>query len=69
MPSTDTFDQQPLEYQQRVLPNHVRHRIAIEASISDYWRKYVGIDGLVMGMNSFGSQLLQTNYLNILVLP
>ncbi|HEM8339105.1 TPA: transketolase [Providencia rettgeri] len=54
MPSTDTFDQQPLEYQQRVLPNHIRHRIAIEASISDYWRKYVGIDGLVMGMNSFG---------------
>ncbi|MEW2737740.1 transketolase [Providencia sp. PROV130] len=54
MPSTDTFDQQPLEYQQRVLPNHVRYRIAIEASISDYWRKYVGIDGLVMGMNSFG---------------
>lgn len=54
MPSTDTFDKQPADYQQTVLPNHIRHRIAIEASISDYWRKYVGLDGLVMGMNSFG---------------
>lgn len=54
MPSTDTFDKQPMDYQQHVLPNHVRNRIAIEASISDYWKKYVGLDGLVMGMNSFG---------------
>ncbi|EPL6455052.1 transketolase [Providencia rettgeri] len=54
MPSTDTFDKQSTDYQQCVLPNHVRNRIAIEASISDYWRKYVGLDGLVMGMNSFG---------------
>lgn len=54
MPSTDTFDKQSIDYQQRVLPNHIRNRIAIEASISDYWRKYVGLDGSVMGMNSFG---------------
>ncbi|HGN1705220.1 TPA: transketolase [Providencia rettgeri] len=54
MPSTDTFDKQPEEYKQLVLPNTVRQRIAIEASISDYWRKYVGLDGLVMGMTSFG---------------
>ncbi|CAK7045922.1 transketolase [Providencia rettgeri] len=54
MPSTDTFDKQPDEYKQQVLPNHVRQRIAIEASIDDYWRKYVGLDGLIMGMNSFG---------------
>ncbi|MGG4607341.1 transketolase [Providencia sp. Me31A] len=54
MPSTDTFDKQPEEYKQRVLPNAIRQRIAIEASISDYWRKYVGLDGLIMGMTSFG---------------
>ncbi|WP_369311509.1 transketolase [Providencia rettgeri] len=54
MPSTDTFDKQSAEYQEHVLPNHVRKRIAIEASTSDYWRKYVGLDGLVIGINSFG---------------
>ncbi|GAB1440868.1 hypothetical protein MASR2M36_36530 [Providencia sp.] len=60
MPSTDTFDKQPEEYKQLVLPNTVRQRIAIEASISDYWRKYVGLDGLVMGMTSLENQPLLT---------
>ncbi len=54
MPSTELFDKQPDEYKQQVLPNYIRHRIAIEASLGDYWYKYVGLDGLIMGMNGFG---------------
>lgn len=54
MPCAEVFDQQSDEYKQSVLPNGVRKRIAIEAGHSDYWRKYVGLDGAVIGMQSFG---------------
>ena len=54
MPSTDVFDQQSAEYKQNVLPLEVSARIAIEASMADYWYKYVGIDGRVIGMTTFG---------------
>ncbi|MFE8070879.1 transketolase [Marinobacteraceae bacterium S3BR75-40.1] len=54
MPSTDTFDRQSAKYRQAVLPLDVPARIAIEASMADYWHKYVGIDGRVIGMHSFG---------------
>ena len=54
MPSADVFDQQSAEYTQKVLPLEVSARIAIEASIADYWYKYVGIDGRVIGMTTFG---------------
>tara|TARA_R110002072_G_scaffold89737_9_gene201065 strand:- start:54747 stop:56741 length:1995 start_codon:yes stop_codon:yes gene_type:complete len=54
MPSTDVFDQQNAEYKQSVLPLEVSARIAIEASMADYWYKYVGIDGRVIGMTTFG---------------
>lgn len=54
MPSTDVFDQQSAEYKQTVLPLEVSARIAIEASMADYWYKYVGIDGRVIGMTTFG---------------
>jgi transketolase len=54
MPCTDVFDQQDVEYKLSVLPLEVSARIAIEAGIADYWYKYVGIDGRVIGMNSFG---------------
>tara|TARA_R110001592_G_scaffold6853_5_gene37842 strand:- start:3548 stop:5542 length:1995 start_codon:yes stop_codon:yes gene_type:complete len=54
MPSTDVFDQQNAEYKQSVLPLEVSARIAIEASMADYWYKYVGIDGRVVGMTTFG---------------
>lgn len=54
MPSTDVFDQQSAEYKQSVLPLEVSARIAIEASMADYWYKYVGIDGRVIGMTTFG---------------
>lgn len=54
MPSTDVFDAQSAEYKQQVLPIEVTSRIAIEAAIADYWYKYVGLDGRVVGMTTFG---------------
>ena len=54
MPSTDVFDRQSAEYRESVLPRAVRRRVAIEASIADYWLKYVGLDGAVVGMTTFG---------------
>ncbi len=54
MPSTDTFDAQDAAYKQSVLPAEVSARIAIEAAAADYWYKYVGFDGRVVGMTTFG---------------
>jgi len=54
MPSTSVFDRQDAEYKQRVLPLEVGARIAIEAAHSDFWYKYVGLDGRIIGMQSFG---------------
>jgi len=54
MPSTNVFDRQSAEYRQSVLPLEVTARVAIEASIADFWYKYVGIDGRIVGMNTFG---------------
>ena len=55
MPCAEVFDAQPLEYREGVLPSWCRKRVAIEAATSDYWRKYVGLDGAVVGMDSFGA--------------
>ncbi|OCG21483.1 transketolase [Gilliamella sp. App4-10] len=54
MPSTDAFDKQDQAYKESVLPSSVTARLAIEAGISDYWYKYVGLNGKVIGMTSFG---------------
>jgi len=54
MPSTSVFDQQDAEYKQAVLPLEVGARIAIEAAHADFWYKYVGLDGRVIGMQTFG---------------
>ncbi|MDC0611123.1 transketolase [Vibrio sp.] len=54
MPSTDVFDKQDNAYKESVLPASVTARIAIEAGIADYWYKYVGFGGKVIGMTSFG---------------
>jgi len=54
MPCTDEFDKQSREYQDSVLPPAISKRIAIEAGIADYWYKYVGLNGKVIGMTSFG---------------
>lgn len=54
MPSTDAFDKQDAAYRESVLPSDVTARVAIEAGIADYWYKYVGLDGRVIGMTTFG---------------
>ncbi|WLT07712.1 transketolase [Gilliamella apis] len=54
MPSTDAFDKQDQTYKESVLPPPVTARVAIEAGISDYWYKYVGLNGKIIGMTSFG---------------
>jgi transketolase len=54
MPSTDVFDAQDSAYKEAVLPAAVTARVAVEASIGDGWYKYVGLNGKVIGMDSFG---------------
>lgn len=54
LPSTDVFDQQGEEYRESVLPTSVTARIAIEAGVADYWYKYVGLEGEIIGMTTFG---------------
>lgn len=54
MPSTDQFDKQDAAYRESVLPSAVSARVAIEAGIADYWYKYVGLNGAIIGMTSFG---------------
>ncbi|EGR0550425.1 transketolase [Vibrio cholerae] len=54
MPSTDAFDKQDAAYREAVLPAAVTKRIAIEAGIADFWYKYVGFGGRIIGMTSFG---------------
>ncbi|WP_447738354.1 transketolase [Aeromonas veronii] len=54
LPSTDVFDAQSAEYKEYVLPSSVTKRVAIEAGIADYWYKYVGFGGKIIGMTTFG---------------
>jgi transketolase len=54
MPSTEVFDAQDGAYKESVLPSDVLPRIAVEAGIADFWYKYVGLDGRIIGMESFG---------------
>ena len=54
MPATDLFDAQDQSYRDSVLPPACRQRISVEAGVTDYWRKYVGLDGRVLGVDSFG---------------
>ena len=54
MPSTSVFDQQDAAWKQAVLPLQVGARIAIEAAHADFWYKYVGLEGRIIGMTSFG---------------
>ncbi len=55
MPSTDVFDRQSSDYRESVLPNAVRKRVAVEAGVTGFWRKYVGLDGDVVGIDTFGA--------------
>ncbi|MEN8813755.1 MAG: transketolase [Glaciecola sp.] len=54
MPSTDVFDAQSAEYKESVLPANVTKRVAVEALAKDTWYKYVGLNGAIIGMDSFG---------------
>ena len=54
IPCTDAFDAQSAEYKESVLPAAVTKRVAVEAGIADYWYKYVGLNGQIIGMRSFG---------------
>lgn len=55
MPCTEIFDAQPAAYREAVLPAAVRARVAVEAASVDGWWKYVGLDGAVVGMSTFGA--------------
>ncbi|WP_290885475.1 transketolase [Arenimonas sp.] len=55
MPSTEVFDRQPLEWREAVLPSWCRKRVAVEAGVTGFWHKYVGLDGKVVGIDSFGA--------------
>lgn len=54
MPSVDAFEAQDAAYREQVLPAAVRKRLAVEAAGADYWYKFVGLDGKIIGMRSFG---------------
>ena len=54
MPSTDVFDAQDEAYRESVLPSSITARVAVEAGVTDYWLKYVGLNGKVIGINRFG---------------
>jgi transketolase len=53
MPSTNVFDRQGADYRNSVLPRELP-KIAVEAGVTDYWRKYVGLEGAVVGIDRFG---------------
>jgi len=54
MPSAEVFMQQDAAYRETVLPGHIRARVAVEAAHVDYWWKFVGLDGKVIGMSTYG---------------
>ena len=54
VPCMERFDRQDDAYRESVLPNKCRNRLAVEAGVTDLWRKYVGLDGVVVGIDRFG---------------
>ncbi|MDH5835601.1 transketolase [Luteimonas kalidii] len=55
MPSSNVFERQDAAYRESVLPASVRRRVAVEAGVTGFWRQYVGLDGAVIGIDSFGA--------------
>ena len=55
MPCWETFDKQTDEYKKEVIPDRGSLKISIEAGITNGWEKYIGINGLAIGINHFGS--------------
>jgi transketolase len=54
MPCAEIFSAQDATYRESVLPSAIRARVAVEALHADYWHKFVGLDGRVVGMRTFG---------------
>lgn len=54
MPSADVFESQSQDYREQVLPDTIRRRLAVESAHPDYWRKWVGLDGGIVGLDRFG---------------
>ncbi|MBT8438606.1 MAG: transketolase, partial [Gammaproteobacteria bacterium] len=54
MPATDVFDAQDADYKESVLPSSVTARVAVEAGVTGFWQKYVGLQGKVIGIDTFG---------------
>jgi transketolase len=54
MPDQKEFDRQSAEYKESVLPNDVRKRVSVEMGVTQTWGKYVGLDGISLGMSTFG---------------
>lgn len=54
MPSTDAFDAQDADYRESVMPSSVTARVAVEAGVTGFWGKYVGMNGKVIGIDTFG---------------
>ena len=54
MPCAEVFSSQDADYREAVLPSNVLARVAVEAAHADYWYKFVGLDGRVVGMTTFG---------------
>ena len=54
MPSTFRFDKQDAEYKESVLPSSCTQRVAVEAGVTDYWYKYVGLNGKIVGIDTYG---------------
>jgi transketolase len=55
MPSWELFEMQTIEYRNHLLPSHVRARISIEAGVTLGWERYIGMDGIALGMARFGA--------------
>ncbi|WNN10536.1 transketolase [Streptococcus suis] len=55
VPSTELFDAQDAAYKEEILPNAIRRRLAIEMGATQSWYKYVGLDGKVLGIDTFGA--------------
>ena len=54
MPCSRLFEEQSAEYKESILPSAIKRRVAIEAGVSDFWYRYVGLDGLICGIDRFG---------------
>ncbi|HQF71981.1 MAG TPA: transketolase C-terminal domain-containing protein, partial [Promineifilum sp.] len=55
LPSWELFAQQPQEYRESVLPDHVRARVSVEAGVTEGWQRFVGLDGRSVGVDRFGA--------------